>query len=353
MSALLRLQEQGILSAEAVQDLESRAFHAPGWLAALQGIAAWVAALMIIASAFVFFQNKVASSFGIFGGILIAGAVFLFYRKDNTFFSQLALAFSLAGQGLLTSSYSMSNHDLGHLLVGAFVAAAMTLPRSTLLHRSLCSLLALGCLSIWVFYFSNHGNYSYKLFIGTPRLEILGVLFAAMSAALWLWREKWAAHQQAPRFKALAHAGMLMNFGVMGFFCVIQSSLVKEYRGQVPGLLIYSCGAAILFLALSFYLSRKLPPPQRVPLLIVAVALAFAAHGAPWLLVCASLSLTAFYACHRAWFALSLLGAVLLLGQFYYSLELTLLAKSGVLALSGAILLALRLMLQHWHKEAT
>jgi hypothetical protein len=219
-----------------------------------------------------------------------------------------------------------------------------------MLHRSLCALLALFWFSEWIYLPTDiWGDASENIY----RLEILALLFAAMSVALWLWRETWAAHAQAVRLKALAHAGMLINFGIMGFFCFVQSlpDYARERLGQAANLPIYSCGAAILFLSVCFYLIRKLPQTQRILLGVVALVFAVTAYSAPWLLVCASLSLTAFYACHRAWFALSLIGAVLLLGQFYYSLELTLLAKSGVLALSGAVLLALRILLQRWQRE--
>jgi hypothetical protein len=352
-SALPRLREHDILTDEALQDIGTRPSHAPTCLAVIQGIAAWVAACMIIVSFLVLFSWKRgnSASFGVCGVLLMGVAVFLFYRKDNTFFTQLALAFSMAGQFLLMFAFEEERFPMSQVcLTGAFVAAALTLPRSQMLHRSLCTLLALICLSLWIcFPYIRTGAF----IKGMPRLEILALLFAAMSAALWLWREKWAAHAQAARFKALAHAGMLINFGVMGFFCSMQSlpHYMRARLGQASGLPIYSYGAAILFLSVCLYLSRKLPLAQRILLLVAALVFALAAHGAPWLLLCASLSLTAFYACHRAWFALSLFGAVLLLGQFYYILELTLLAKSGVLALSGALLLALRIMLQRWQRK--
>jgi uncharacterized membrane protein len=352
---LLRLQEHGILSAEALQDLENRSSHVPGWLAALQGIAAWVAASMMIVACLVLFGgdfNNLTS--GIYGVFLMGVAVFLFYRKDSLFFSQLALAFSLAGQAMLMLAFGEGNDNVAYLL-GAFIAAAMTLPKSTLLHRSLCSLLTLGYLSTWFFFVSNHG--AYNDLVGIPRLEILGLLFAVLSIALWLSRERWSAHKQAVRFKALVHAGMLMNFGIMGYLCVFQSLLasLQDYQierlGVALNLPTYSWGAVLLFLATCIWLSRKLPLAQRALLGGVALVLAAAAFTAPWLLVCASLSLASFYACHKGWFALSLVVAVWFLGQFYYNLELTLLAKSGLLALSGGVLLALRVVLHYWQRK--
>lgn len=353
MSALLRLQEQGILSVEALQDLETRAVHAPGWLAVLQGIAAWIAASMIMFAFILLFSRAFNNLLmGTCGVLLMGAAVFLFYRKDNTFFSQLALAFSLAGQALLAIALGEGSGNDRAFLISALVAAAMTLPRSTLLHRSLCSLLALYYFSGFVFFFTNHATAT-LLKNGLPRLEMLGVLFAALSVALWFSRERWAAHQQAVRFKALAHAGMLMNLGFMGLFCLFQRfpDFAWERLAQGASLPIYAWGAALLFLAVCLWSSRKLPLAHRAVLGIAALILALAAFNAPWLLVCASLSLASFYACHKGWFAVTLACAVLLLGQFYYDLESTLLVKSGVLILSGGVLLALRAILRYWQKE--
>ena len=335
---LLCLREHGILSAEALQDLETRAFRVPGWLAALQGIAAWIAASMMIIAFLMWFSRDFS---GIYGTLLLGTALFLFYRKERVFFAQLALAFSIAGQAMLALAFGEDNDNLFYL-IGALVAAVMTLPRSTLLHRSLCSLLALGYLSLWVFLFSDHA----RLVDGLPRLELLGVLFAALSIVLWLSREIWTVHKQAVRFKALAHAATLMSFCVMTLFCILQS--LPDYdRKDLGQITTYSCGAAFLFFAVCFWLSRQLPLAQRASLGVAALLLAVAAFSAPWLLVCASVSLVTFYACHRGWFVFSLIAAVLLVGQFYYNLELTLLAKSGVLTMSGGVLLALRLVLKN------
>ncbi|MDR1889727.1 MAG: DUF4401 domain-containing protein [Zoogloeaceae bacterium] len=350
-SALPRLLEHGILSAETLQDLETHSLHTPGWLAALQGIAAWIAAsMLILAFTALFARDFSQMSLGICGVLLLGVTLFLFYRKDDAFFVQLALAFSLAGQAMLTIALGEGNGLF--YPIGALIAVAMTLPRSTLPHRSLCSLVALVYLTMWVFSLSND-DLDMLLIRGIPRLEMLALLFAAMSVALWLSREVWVTHKQAMRCKALAHAGMLMNFGVMGYFCVLQSfsDYAQERLEHTVSLPIYSWGAAFLFLSTCFWLSRKLPLAERAVLGVAALVIACAAFNAPWLPVCASLSLAAFYACHRGWFILSLVVAVWFLGQFYYNLELTLLVKSGVLALSGGVLLALCVILRHWQRK--
>jgi hypothetical protein len=352
--ALSRLWEHDIVSAETLADIEAHSSHTPAWLAVMQGFAAWVAACMVIVSfGFLFFVTGF-TSFGISGAILIGVAMFLFYNKDGPFSEQLALAFSLAGQVLVTvgMGIQMGSNSL-FMLLSALLAAGLTFPRSTMLHRTLCSLLALSGLASWICIPSDLSEYLYYSPERLFRLEFLCLLFAAMTTALWLRRETWTAHVHAARFKALAHAGMLINFLYMGSFSWLKFSLGSgadlPFLGNHP---VYSYGSAALFLFVCFRLSRKLPLPQRVLLFVAALVVAVATHDiAPWILVCASLALAAFHACSRLWFAVSLLVAVWLLGQFYYSMEVTLLVKSGVLALSGGLLLALRVMLQRWQRE--
>jgi hypothetical protein len=59
-------------------------------------------------------------------------------------------------------------------------------------------------------------------------------------------------------------------------------------------------------------------------------------------MVAATLLLATFHAGHRAWAGLTLLCAFLYLGELYYNLEATLLAKSLALMATGALLLAAR-----------
>jgi uncharacterized membrane protein len=65
-------------------------------------------------------------------------------------------------------------------------------------------------------------------------------------------------------------------------------------------------------------------------------------QAAPGLIVAANGFLAAFQASQRTLAAFALLAAVLYVGEFYYLMDVSLLHKSGLLALGGVALLAVR-----------
>ncbi len=95
------LRERGIVdSGEKGAGLGLRPM--PWWLMLLQGLAAWVASLMIILAVMSTMGGLDLTTLvrGAVGALLCATAIWLF-RRERLFSEQMALAFSLAGQGLL------------------------------------------------------------------------------------------------------------------------------------------------------------------------------------------------------------------------------------------------------------
>lgn len=339
-SALLdRLRDTGIIA-----DAEHAALQAgtpsPWWLALLLAFAAWVASLIILSSFFgpllVFGNGPAVRAVG--GGALAAASVFLF-RQRKAFTDQMALAFSLAGQALLVSAVADRFFDVlegsNELALTALAASAvMAAVPSTVLHRSVCGLIAL-CSLAWL------------IGPGTG-LALFGVALAGAAAALWLTRGSWAAHPQAPLIKAGAHALTLAALSLAPYGHAHSALTVLEgaITGYQAGLVLptYRIGVALVLLATTAWLCRD-SAALRLPALAGALLFGIAAHPAPGLLVAVALLLATFHASHRPWVAMSLVFAGLYLGELYYSLQDTLLVKSLALIASGAVLLALRTLL--------
>ncbi|NMG75690.1 DUF4401 domain-containing protein [Aromatoleum diolicum] len=313
----------------------------PWWLALLLGIAAWIAALMIMSSFFgplMMFDNGPVTR-GIGGMVLLAASAFLFHGR-KAFTDQMALAFSLAGQGLVLSSVADRFFELLEgsddvALAALALSAVMAAIPATVLHRSVCVLIALSSLG-------------YLIGAGSG-LAVFGVSLAATATALWLGRSAWAAYPRAPLLKAAAHATTLAALclapygnspsaiGVVGELLLgSQTSLVLP---------IYRIGSALVLLCTVAWLCRR-AGSLRLTALAAAMLFAVAAHPAPGLIVGTTLLLASFHACHRPWIVMSLVFSGLYLGEFYYSLQSTLLVKSLALTASGALLLALRVALR-------
>lgn len=340
-SALLdRLRDAGII-ADSERTVLQAGTPPPWWLALLLAFAAWIASLIILSSFFgpLFVFGNGPAMRAVAGGVLAAASAFLF-RQRKAFTDQMALAFSLAGQALLVSAFANRFFDVlegsNELALAALAAsAAMTAVPSTVLHRSVCGLIALSSLA-WL--------------IGPgPGLALFGVALAGAAVALWLTRSTWAAHPQAPLIKAGAHALTLAALSLAPYGHVHSAMVVLEeaITGYQAGLVLptYRVGAALVLLATTARLCRD-SASLRLPALAGALLFGIAAHPAPGLLVAVALLLAAFHASHRPWVAMSLVFAGLYLGELYYSLQDTLLVKSLALIASGTVLLALRRLLR-------
>lgn len=350
-STLDTLDRLESLSLLAPGDRERLLAHdaVPWWLAALQTLAAWIASLLLLSSFFapaaLIGDGPLAR--GIAGALLCVLSISLF-RRDKLFTNQMALALSLAGQALLLSSVSDRFDDLlqgGRTVTafGALIALGMMLPRANLHHRTICALLALCHLALFV------GP-------GAP-LELLGTAVVACAAFLWSARPAWVTHRHAGLLGGLARAA-----GLAALIVPLAAGLPTAkawlwfalgHGGPVFAPSMLSFGIALTFLATVAHCGRGLAPATRAVVLGCAGLLAFLAQAAPGVLAGATLFLACFQGTHRPLATLGLAAAVAYLGSFYYSLETTLLLKSVVLAVSGLILLALRAwLLRHGPTDA-
>lgn len=343
---LTTLQHHGVFDAVRMAGLEHCA-PPPWWLAVLQGIAAWIASLLIISSFFapLMLLGEGPLVRGVGGVVLVGGAVWLFAR-DSLFTGQMGLAFSLAGQALLVSVVfdgfdAFATRPRVIAAVGLAIAVGMLVPASTVLHRTVCALLALG--------------YGAVLVGPGDALAIYALVLTAAAAACWLLRRAWAASPRAALIKALAHALTLAAL-VAGWIVAVDPSFGAllspgTSTATLPtAAFVYPLGAGIVLLATIAWLVRGLPPAQAAAGIGAGAIYALTAWNAPGLAVSGALLLAVFHACHRPWIALTLLAAIVYLGRFYYSLEATLLVKSGALAATGLVLLGLQFGLRRWRR---
>ncbi len=344
-SLLERLRRENIIDEDHADTLV-RALPAPWWLTTLQAIAAWIASLIIMSTFFapllMLGDGPVARAVG---GALLAGAALALFGRGTSFTAQMALAFSLAGQALLVSAVAggfgaLINGSTSISIAGIAVAAAMLVPRSSVVHRTACAIIALTHAGMLI----GPGN----------ALALFAVVLTGAAVALWLTRSLWATRDQADLIKAFAHATSLAALIAAWFVGVehgrgIFARLGDTYPSHLPAL--YPTGVAIILLAACLWLTRTAPTTVRVVTVGGTLAFTLAAAQAPALVVCTAIAVAAFHACHRPWVALALLAALLYLGEFYYNLQTTLLIKSMVLGTTGLVLLVLRMLVLRWQRS--
>lgn len=338
---LTRLRAEKLISLETLEGVAARA-SPPWWLATLQALAAWLASLFLLSAFYVpvLLIGDSAVARGL-GGLVLAAVALQLFQRDGVFVGQVALAFSLAAQALMTSALAgdFSRLETDHRMiaaVGASVALGMMIPRSTPIHRTACALVALVFGVIASF--------------DAEWLAIQASIVCALSVCLWLTRNRWAGKRHGAHLKAVANAASVLALPaawllpILGGAWFAAHPAATSLSGVSPGAPyhVFTVVIGALLLATVFRLTRALPLQARVLALASAVALAFMARFAPGLIFAASLFLAAFHACHRPWASLALAAAILYLGEYYYSLQATLLLKAGALAACGLLLLALR-----------
>lgn len=336
-----RLQGAGVVDASRAEELRSR-LPPPWWLMLLQGGSAWIASLFLLASfaapvlLLVFGEGPLGR--GVYGLILLAGAIWLFSRR-TIFTDQMGLAFSMAGQAMCVSAFAGTFeygdfHARRMAAVALLLALLMSVPRSPQVHRIFCALVAWGSLGVLVG-------------AGNPFL-VFAVTLTALAVAAWLQRERWVDHRRAPAVAAAAHAatlGALVSaWGVGSEFAQLLTQPVSPW--------IYKVGVGMVLVGAAGWLTRETPAPMRLVVLAGSVLFAAAAWNAPGLVASVAVLVAAFRAAQRPWIGLALLALVWYLSEFYYSLEATLLVKSGALAATGLVLLAVASALRRWGRAA-
>lgn len=336
-----RLQTAGVVDAPRAAELRAQ-LPPPPWLLLLQGIAAWIAALFLLASfaapllMLIFGEGPLGR--GVYGLILLGAAIWLF-SKRKTFTDQMALAFSIAGQAMCVSAFAdvfdvVDFSTRGMAAVALVLAVLMSVPRSTQLHRIVCALVAWGSLGVLI------GS-------GNPFL-LFALGLTAIAVTAWLQRERWATHRWAPVLAAAAHGATLgalvAAWGVGDEFARTLTSPVSPW--------IYKAGVGMVLVGTAGWLARETHPPVRLVVLGGALLFVAAAWNAPGLIASVAVLAAAFRAAQQSWVGLALLAIAWYLSWFYYSLETTLLVKSGALAATGLVLLAVAFALRRWGRAA-
>jgi uncharacterized membrane protein len=312
--------------------------RSPWYVRVMLGIAGWIGALFLlgfVGSAF-FFVIQEARAALVVGAVCCAGA-FALYRalRGRDFADQFALALSLAGQVLLIVGLADILNPSGpaFYLAIAAVQAVLALAIPNFLHRVLASAGAAVALAFAVAQLSLHG-------LAAPLLS---------AGLAWVWIEpgRWARSGRLwrPIGYGLVLALLLVEtfrlFGVTQWF-----GLGGEAAGwmQVHGPLVGRglTAALLVLVAVMLTLREGRPATSRVTLAVAAgaVLLGLFSLGAPGLASALLILLLGFAAGNRLLMALGVLALFGFASHFYYSLHATLLAKSGLLAITGLCLLA-------------
>jgi hypothetical protein len=319
-------------AAGAALDLASReASQAPDpiLLKILTGLSAWVASLFLIGFVVVGLNAKeVATLF--LGGILSALAVALHRNvaEPGTFLRQSTLACMLSGHVLLLFGILVNldrSGDESLLLLSLTQSLLCLLPAFAFRDTAYQTLTLLLTSALWT---------GYAVDVNIPWLFRL-ILATQVSAfgTLVLWHA---------RRNSISYA-LALSIGAMIFFLDWLHS--KSYVGSFdeplwPTNLIIT---ALLAAIAACFIPRE---SRRSSLILAVCALLFAVafFSSPGLLFAIALLTLGYGLRDRIYSLLGYIGLPLFLVYFYYSLEVSLLEKSGILLTSGILCMLISLL---------
>lgn len=341
-NVLQMLLAAGIINKQQVRAGNTQS-GTPWWLNLILSLVACIVAGIVLMSVGMATHFEGIST-GVLGMLCLVGALIWSRSEEAIFMQQLGLSFSLSGQALFFWTLTKHNYGIAFPYVfSAMLAALLTLPRTTTLHRTVCALVVWISLGYAVTLSS-----SLNISVLVQTLVILSASTVAM--VLWIQRADWTQWlngRQSGLFKAWAQAGALANI-----VWVLSSMKYMFYSYQIKQeysiRLIswpYIIGAILLFMGLCVWLTRSAAPKQRW--LLLGSAAIFTAIGwyYPRLLIVTALTLAVFQACQRVWSGILLALLVIIVGNCYYNASVTLLSKSISMMVLGAALLMLRWLL--------
>ena len=301
------LIEHGLISDEA-PPLPLGSGDRPWFVSLVLGASGWLASIFLLFFAFIFFQPDGVVGAGTLGAVML-GAGFALYAadRDDAFFEQFALALSLAGQlGLLSAVGQATESAVGVAVFATLLSAALAVWLPNHFARLLSAFFACIAWALVV----RLGWWGENLF-GQGQLAV------SVGPALVGWIVIWVP----------IAAGVHVLIDREPRWMATDSRRVA--RPALTGLLAaLSIGtwASEPFAALPFA-----PPPTDIPVNWLVVW--------PLLGVLAALyaALSAFRLRHRPLIGLAIAGALLHLVQFYYLLGVSLVAKSVLMIVLGAL----------------
>ena len=311
----------------------------PWYVRVMLGIAGWIAAgflLGFVGIGFAFVMESKTASLAV--GLMLIAAAYAVFRAAprNDFTSMFALAVSFAGQALVIFGvFGLLERHIANgppFAAVAAIEAVLAVVMPNFIHRA-ASAYAAGL------------AFAYACEVSGAHFVPAGVVSAAV-AAVWL---------NEARFGKLHAVVTPIGYGLTLSFVQIEGtapfghSMAMMFGSRaVPSAWPWvgeALAAAALLASVWVLLKRAewtLPEPRALLAMIAALAIGAASFKAPGIAGGLMIALLGFSNGQKPLVGLGIAALLFYVSGYYYLLDATLLVKSGVLAATGAVLLAAR-----------
>jgi uncharacterized membrane protein len=310
----------------------------PWYLRLLMGIGAWVGAWFMLAFVLgliaIVLEDAVDGAAVVCGLGLVAGAVWLAWQRRQEFLQQVALVVSLTGQALVIGGIGSSSSSLpAAAFAGLLLSLALIAVFPDRIHRFLSTCGVVVALAAILFDArAPHGNEA--LVIG-----LIAIVLAVWRGAPLAWRVQYAQV-----------VGPVASAAVVSIFGLLLVSSLLGFAELNPSTWLATGGpvTAAAVLGLIWLIQEVMDDHESgrfgnegIVASAAVVALAAITWRTPAIVTTLLVLLLAFDRRSRTLLALAIAFFLAFGALYYYNLEMTLLRKSGVLAGSGALCLAI------------
>jgi hypothetical protein len=360
---LKQLVAEGLAPPESVgrarAALEGAVDTSPPWFARIiAGFGAWVATAFLIGSLIAAKVVNEETSAIIVGTVLVAGAVYLrrTAEAEAEFKRQLAFAGSLAGQVLVIAGVAGETRSAALAGLVALVMSAILIPLVSDqaqrfisgLAGSIAALAAMADLRLaWTI-----GDFGPLGAIVVRGTDLAALAIVALTAYIWRIGVRERSRAVAEMLEPVGYGTVAALFAVLLFSSLfaVADDLVRGPEStrvnawHLGPLTTAGITAALIALALATFSEQRLKPRQEVVIVALAatVLLGLLTLSTPGLIAAVAVLTLGFDRRNRILIGIAAVFLVKFASVYYYSLRMTLLAKSVVLVASGVLLLAAR-----------
>lgn len=315
----------------------------PWFVRVMAGFGAWLGGIFLLGALMALFSMALRSGGGMMVlGMLLIGGAFALYRaaKGSEALQQLGLACSMAGQFALAfgmdEALHLSNAQTAGMLV--LLQAFLVVVMDGALHRYLSTLFAAAA----GFYFLDHIH----------AVPLGGAVLAVAVTWIWLTESRWTAAGRAPWLRPVGYA---LALALLFWQAPFSLDFWRWGHRDVPAFVLPYWIAPLAYglcLAVTAAMLAREHAPRAWPRwMAAALVVSGVAWLAPGLIAALLVLLLGANRGSRILCGLALLAAAWYLGAYYYQMQITLLAKSGVMVASGALLIVLRFLMSWLWKE--
>ncbi len=302
-----------------------QADQSPWYVRTLVGFSAWIAAILFLV--FIFGMDIIDSE----GAAIVLGVIFMIAttltrrKVDSVFVNQLMLAFRLVGQAMFIAGMSDSEELAAALTIGLEIVVVIFY-RDVVLRflATLCAYAAIVSL-----------GYMYDI---PNALHGLIVLSAFAVGTSWYHEAKFSAKPSASVYTPVRYA---MTFALLLLLIpsMLEDISVTSWWVSTIGLL-----AMLLITEHRLLAHYAIAPFEKTGLMIMGGTVLFNLPllMTPGITAAVLVLVLGFQRGRHVLMGLALVFLVVFLIAFYYHLDVTLLVKSGILAVSGIVLLGMR-----------